>query len=94
MNTITKEVIKEHFNNNDVVKVTFNKKDGTKRVLIATNRNDMIPENHKPIGNPRKKSDDVFSAYDLENEDWRSFRFDSVIEIEIPTSTKETSNES
>jgi hypothetical protein len=68
----------------NVVYVTFTKKDGTKRLLRATLIQDRIPQNLAPKeDNPtRVKSEEAQAVYDLDNGGWRSFRWDSVIEYE------------
>jgi hypothetical protein len=67
------------------VEVTFTKKDGTKRLLRATLQQDKIPQENAPKGdNPwRTKSEEAQAVYDLDNDGWRSFRWDSVIDYEV-----------
>jgi len=66
-----------------VVGVTFIKKDGTERVMQATLSEDFIPEatNSENSANSRKKSDEALSVWDTEAQAWRSFRWDSVKQI-------------
>lgn len=82
---ILKTLLHEH-----VVNITFNKKDGTKRVLKGTLKLDSIPQSDAPKNdNPwRVKSDDVQAVYDLENEGWRSFRWDSLVDYEVDMTYK------
>lgn len=63
-----------------VVLVTFKKKDGTVRVMEATLADYLLPETH---GSGRKPNEEVVVCFDLEKEAWRSFRKDSVIEVEF-----------
>jgi hypothetical protein len=60
-----------------VVGVVFTKKDGTERVMQATLSEELIPKAEKSA-TPRKKSDEALAVWDIEAEDWRSFRWDSV----------------
>jgi hypothetical protein len=62
------------------IKVAFTKKDGTHRDMICTLRPDALPAQvdlEESI--PRKTNDDVMAVFDVEKQDWRSFRLDSVI---------------
>ncbi len=66
-----------------VVGVTFIKKDGTERVMQATLSEDFIPEatNSENSASSRKKSDEALAVWDTEAQAWRSFRWDSVKQI-------------
>ena len=50
--------------------VTFEKLDGTIRVLRCTLREDVLPELK---GSTVQKPDYILAVWDLENEGWRSF---------------------
>ena len=64
--------------------VTFTKKDGTERVLKATLNPSVIPEEHAPKGTgTEKKNDDSIAVFDIENNGWRSFRYDSIKQINV-----------
>lgn len=58
--------------------VTFKKKDETERRMLCTLQPNVIPI---VKGTGVKKTDDVISVFDIEKEDWRSFRVDSVISV-------------
>jgi hypothetical protein len=65
--------------------VKFKKKDNTIREMVFTTSKKLIPEEKLPkgdvvISSPKKAAARVF---DLEAQDWRSFRYDSVIDIKI-----------
>jgi hypothetical protein len=69
---------------NNTVHVSFTKKDGTVRDMRCTLREAMIPSDAMPTGETtRKKNDDVIAVFDLEKDDWRSFRVDSVTEYSV-----------
>lgn len=77
---ITKEEVKQ-FLNQGVCEVTFTKKDGKERIMLCTTAQIMIPPEHRPDPVPdtsRKVNEDVQAVFDLENDGWRSFRWDSV----------------
>ena len=60
--------------------VTFTKQDGTVRVLLATNHNEMIPAEHTPKGTA-SENPEIVRTFDIENQGWRSFRIDSVTKL-------------
>jgi hypothetical protein len=68
--------------------VTFIKVDGTKRIMKCTLNEQYIPHEtntNNPIDFPKKvkkENPDVLAVWDLEKEGWRSFRFDTILEIE------------
>ena len=65
------------------LKISFTKKDGTIRDMICTLNSEMIIPSKLPSDNRNVKiSNDYIRVFDLEANDWRSFRFDSVISIE------------
>ena len=65
-----------------VVTITFTKKDGDERVIKATLKEDLIPEDMFPKGtSTRKKSEESQSVFDVEKDEWRSFRWDSVKQL-------------
>jgi hypothetical protein len=63
--------------------LTFQKKDGTMRVMKASLREDHMPVFEKKTDTVRKVNDEVLSVVDLEKNEWRSFRFDSIRKIEF-----------
>ena len=65
----------------NIVTVDFIKKDGTQRKLRCTLRADLLPPQtdlEEAVQN-KTANPDVLAVWDLENEGWRSFRYDSVI---------------
>lgn len=60
----------------EVLVVTFRKKDGTLRDMKCTLMEDFLPET-KGSGSYTG----ITTVYDVEKEGWRSFRTDSVVEI-------------
>jgi hypothetical protein len=61
-----------------IVEVTFTKKDGTERIMKCTLQEDYLPE---IVGSERKKNEDALAVFDLDMEDWRSFRWDSIKQV-------------
>lgn len=67
--------------------VTFTKKDGTSRTMRATTNAKFIPA--KPVVGDTSKTKrtvadnpDVAKVFDLDKQEWRSFRYDSVTQVE------------
>ena len=65
------------------VKITFTKKDGTEREMLCTLVADKIPSEHAPKNTGKTQSEEAIAVFDLENDGWRSFRWDSVKRIEF-----------
>ena len=65
------------------VTISFTKKDGTERIMKCTLAEQKIPSDFAPKGSERAKSDETVAVFDLENNGWRSFRWDSLKNIEF-----------
>lgn len=66
-----------------ILRITFEKKDGTYRVMLATLRNDYIEPILKPKTEHRKPNPDVCCVVDIEKGSFRSFRWDYLISREV-----------
>lgn len=67
----------------EIVTVTFEKLDGTTRKMRCTLIENKIPDESKPKNSGKAQSDESIAVFDLEKQGWRSFRFDSVRQIEF-----------
>ena len=65
------------------VKIIFTKKDGTEREMICTLAEENIPSEKAPKNTGKSNSDEAIAVFDVEKQDWRSFRWDSVKKIEF-----------
>ena len=68
-----------------IVEVKFTKKDGTERVLNCTLSKQIVPPPSKdPITQTKVRTinEALIVAWDVDKNDWRSFRVDSVISFE------------
>lgn len=66
-----------------IAKVVFTKSDGTIREMNCTLKPSLLPELKLTEAHvPRKQNNEVLSVWDLDNNGWRSFRLDSIINIE------------
>ena len=63
------------------VTLTFNKKDGTERVMLATLDEKVVPKYEKKADREKKKSLESMSVFDVDKNEWRSFRLDSLKQI-------------
>ena len=63
-----------------IVKVEFEKNDGTMRTMYATLQSYYLPEqvDIEEAIEKRNKSTETIAVWDVEKEGWRSFRWDSV----------------
>lgn len=66
----------------NVAEVTFTKNNGEERVMRCTLRNDLVPSTDRKPGSKRSVSESVVPVWDLENNGWRSFRVDSVKQVQ------------
>lgn len=70
------------------VTVTFTKKDGTLRVMNCTLSKDLVtlnPPTPNVVKPTRKENPNQIRVYDLDAEGWRSFNYDTLIEVSLPT---------
>jgi len=71
----------------NVARVKFKKVNGEIRDMLCTLREDLIPaavsEPTTLVKRQHETSDQVVAVYDIESEGWRSFRIDSVIEMNL-----------
>jgi hypothetical protein len=74
---VLKSVLKE-----SVVFVTFDKKDGTERIMKCTLKDDVLPPFETTWSN-KKVCLSCLSVWDLDKSEWRSFRLDSVKNVSI-----------
>ena len=74
------EILKKKLHEN-ILKITFEKKDGTVRNMLCTLKSEHIPQQDSSNkGTKKKENPDVLAVFDVEKNAWRSFRIDSVIQ--------------
>ena len=61
--------------------IIFKKSDGTERKLICTLQENVIPKTDSEKSKKKVLNPEVLPVFDLENNGWRSFRWDSVKSI-------------
>ena len=62
-----------------VMKITFTKVNGEERIMDCTLQEHMIPLTDV---NNRKENEEVLPVFDINKGEWRSFRLDSITNIE------------
>lgn len=72
---------------NNICKVSFTKINGDKRVMPCTLREDILPAKNENKST-KKVNENVVNVWVTDINNWRSFRVDSVSEIEILEDTK------
>jgi hypothetical protein len=65
------------------VTVTFTKLDGSEREMVCTLSETQIPVQNHPKTAAKAKNDQVLAVFDVKNQGWRSFRWDSITKIEL-----------
>ena len=80
---LTKTDLKEHLSKS-FAEITFTKSDGSIREMRCTLMSEYLPqkqieENVRHV--PRKENDNVLAVWDLDNQDWRSFRMNAITNI-------------
>jgi len=66
---------------NEILSVTFTKKDGTDRVMRCTLQASLLPAvvvKEGEVKKTKKVNEDVLAVYDLDKKAFRSFRIDSI----------------
>ena len=65
------------------VKVTFKKKDGTLREMNCTLEEGVVVPHEKTTDRVKQENIDVCAVWDIDKSAWRSFRYDSITQIDI-----------
>ena len=78
----TKEKIMEFLKAN-VAEVRFTKSDGTERLMKCTLKEDLVVAYNKKTDRTKEANNDIVPVFDVEKNEWRSFRVDSVQSISL-----------
>ena len=65
------------------VNLTFTKKDGSERRMLATLIESKVAKYEKKTDRTKEVNEEVVAVFDLEKKEWRSFRLDSLKKIEF-----------
>ena len=66
-----------------VLKVTFLKLDGDQRIMTCTKSLNYIPEQSRPNNSSRQSKPGTINVWDIDANNWRSFRYDRVQTVEL-----------
>ena len=67
----------------NVCDVRFTKVDGTTRDMRCTLKSDFLPDGEVSENNKKAVTEAVLPVWDLDKKAWRSFRIDSVTEMQL-----------
>lgn len=65
------------------VTVYFTKKDGTERKMDCTLKEENIVQYEKKTDRVKTLNEETCPVFDLEKNEWRSFRFDALTKVEF-----------
>lgn len=78
----TKDNIVEFLRAN-VAEVRFTKSDGTERIMKCTLREDLVVPYVKKTDRVKEANTDIVPVFDVEKNEWRSFKVDAVQSISL-----------
>ena len=78
----TRDKIEEALRAN-VAEVKFTKSDGTERIMKCTLREDLIVPYVKKTDRVKQANTDIVPVFDVEKNEWRSFKVDAVQSISL-----------
>jgi hypothetical protein len=83
-----KQNLKGMLHGNEEVTIKFTKKDGSDRTMLCTLNEQKIPFEKLPKvkedGSPATSfTTDAVRVFDVEKQEWRSFRFDSIKSVKL-----------
>jgi hypothetical protein len=85
-----KQTLKEMLHGNEEVTVKFTKKDGSDRTMLCTLNEQKIPFDKLPKLKETSEETpavasivDAVRVFDVEKQEWRSFRFDSIKSVKV-----------
>jgi hypothetical protein len=65
------------------VTVSFKKKDGTERKMNCTLQEGVVVPHEKTTDRVKEINDEVCAVWDIDKGAWRSFRYDSIVTINL-----------
>lgn len=72
------QLVKELLDSGKGLRITFEKSDGSTRQMFCTTATTLIPEEKAPKGTGTFSSDETQRVFDLDKQEWRSFRWSSL----------------
>lgn len=65
-----------------IVKVTFEKVDGSIREMSCSLRKEHVVTYEKKTDKTKPKNDDILPVFDIDKQQWRSFKWDNIKSFE------------
>lgn len=65
------------------VTVTFKKKDGTLREMNCTLKSELAKDYEKKTERTKTVNEDTCPVFDLDKQEWRSFRYDAIRSVTL-----------
>lgn len=75
------KLLKERLKN-ETLQVSFAKKDGTERTMRCTLSANLLPVSEEKTST-RSVPTSSLAVFDLDKQEWRSFRWDSIIDVKL-----------
>jgi uncharacterized protein with gpF-like domain len=75
-----REWLNEHLKHGPIY-VTFLKKDGTTREMHCTLSESRVKSYEKKTDRTKAVNEDVCAVFDLDKQEWRSFRYDAITRV-------------
>lgn len=69
--------------------VQFTKKDGSQRDMRCTLQEGVVVPHERTTDRVKVQNEDVCAVWDLDKEEWRSFRYDAITLVFTPLLTKD-----
>jgi len=83
----TKKMLLKHLKEDEFVMVTFTKKDGSERTMKASLHPKTIAsyefKSVQSQNSLNEEDSDKITVWDLENNGWRSFNYESIVKMEF-----------
>ena len=73
--------IRDFMQTHVVFRVKFRKKDGTLRSLLGTLEPGFLQPENVPNGKGKPNYDEAIPVFDMEQQEWRAFKPDNVLEL-------------
>lgn len=67
---------------NETLQVSFTKKDGSERTMRCTLNATVLPKTEEKTST-RSVPTSSLAVFDLDKQEWRSFRWDSIIDVKL-----------
>lgn len=70
------------------VKIEFTKKDGSIRTMLCTLNPALVKDYEKKTDRVKVVNEETCPVFDIEKQEWRSFRFDTLVSVKFSAVAK------